>query len=132
MVILSLQTILGSLPKRYKGTTPDLREIIIGRCWDYQRLTIENPYENEDLRVDVDCDEVWKVLNETLAYKDPCKITTKSYDKFFNLIDNGKDLKDQVCFVRVVYECFKLSDLNTRLKGVKVVQSPFSLLYLSV
>lgn len=85
-------------PWNYNGTTPNLKKIIIGRCEIYQRLILENSKVDSPLAVSIDCFQLWNVFNKTLAFKDPCQINASSYNEFFNFIDNGKDLNDQVCF----------------------------------
>ena len=60
------------------GTTKNLKEIFVGRCWDFQRKTQENqkiPFK--------DCDELWKRFHKSFAFKNPCKLSFKDYDEFF-------------------------------------------------
>ena len=66
-----------------------LRNIIIGRCWEYQEIM-------KDYVKVVDCSEVWEAFHGAVAFKTNCSITEKSYDRFFELTKPRKDFKNKV------------------------------------
>lgn len=72
------------------GTTPHLKDMFIGRCWQYQMLSEQNKIDS--LKVDVNCTELWLAFSGAFAFQDPCNITDESYDAFFTLLDNPKKL----------------------------------------
>ena len=74
------------------GTTPHLKNIFIGRCWQYQVLSEHSKIDV--LKTDVNCTELWEAFTEAFAFKNPCKVNDKSYEKFFNLLHNPKKLKN--------------------------------------
>ncbi|KAM3938461.1 ADP-ribosyl cyclase/cyclic ADP-ribose hydrolase 1-like [Leptodactylus fuscus] len=61
--------------KKYKGTgtTSNLRNIVIGRCYHYMSL---NPSIG-----DKNCTGVWQELLDAVQRKDPCKITQEDYKR---------------------------------------------------
>ncbi|CAI9589743.1 unnamed protein product [Staurois parvus] len=61
--------------KRYTGpgTTPNLRNIIIGRCYHYMSL-----YPATGVK---DCSGVWQELTDAVFRKEPCNITEEDYKK---------------------------------------------------
>lgn len=76
------------------GTTPNIKEIIIGRCYDFQET--QSNGKNPLLSVDVDCEELWEVFNNTIAYQDPCNITVETYEELFDIMNNGVHIRDKV------------------------------------
>ncbi|XP_048417233.1 ADP-ribosyl cyclase/cyclic ADP-ribose hydrolase 1-like [Stegostoma tigrinum] len=61
-----------------KGSTENLKEIIIGRCFNY--LGIVNPDAGEK-----DCPKLWEAFLSAFSKKDPCKITKEDYKLFLDL-----------------------------------------------
>ncbi|XP_044274297.1 ADP-ribosyl cyclase/cyclic ADP-ribose hydrolase 1 isoform X3 [Varanus komodoensis] len=61
-----------------KGTTEQLREIILGRCYNY--IATINP----DLR-DKDCIAIWDMLEHAFMYKHPCNATEKDYQPMMDV-----------------------------------------------
>ncbi|XP_018426666.1 PREDICTED: ADP-ribosyl cyclase/cyclic ADP-ribose hydrolase 1-like isoform X2 [Nanorana parkeri] len=61
------------LNKRYKGpgTTPNLKNIIVGRCYHYMSL-----YTNKWVK---DCSRIWYELTDAVFRKDPCNVTEEDY-----------------------------------------------------
>ena len=75
LVLCGPPTTEGTVPQNTDpGTTKHLKEIFIGRCWDFQRSQAEQK----------DCDNLWKLFSEAFAFKDPCKLTSEDYKPFFN------------------------------------------------
>ena len=88
------------MPWIFTGTTPNIKEIIIGRCNQYQELNFQN--RNPALYMDVDCKQVWDLFNSSFSFKDSCRsgeINDTSYDPLFKIINNKKLLNDQVVVV---------------------------------
>eukprot|EP00794_Sanderia_malayensis_P016044 gene16044-17666_t len=67
--------------KLVDGTPSHFKDIVIGRCWDYQaRLGIKE-------RLQIDCLRVWQYFKDTFAYKGPCEVTRKNYLTFLEKIE---------------------------------------------
>lgn len=75
------------------GTTQHLKEIFLGRCWDF----IENRGKDLENPSKVDCNELWETFSKSFAFKGPCDVTSKDYALFFDLYDE-KPLNDKVMF----------------------------------
>ena len=73
------------------GTTQHLKEIFLGRCWDF----IENRGKDLENPSKVDCNELWETFSKSFAFKGPCDVTSKDYALFFDLFDE-KPLNDKV------------------------------------
>ncbi|XP_042326526.1 ADP-ribosyl cyclase/cyclic ADP-ribose hydrolase 1 [Sceloporus undulatus] len=61
-----------------KGTTKHLREIILGRCYNYLATM------NSELR-DKDCLKIWELLENAFMYKNPCSMTEEDYQPLMDL-----------------------------------------------
>ena len=94
MVYILLSLYPASTAWKCKPTTPNLMNIILGRCFEFQQLKLTN--QNPSLKVNVSCSEVWNVFKDSFAFKDPCN-DTADYGKLFQIINNKKDLTNQVC-----------------------------------
>ncbi|NXT85503.1 CD38 hydrolase, partial [Zapornia atra] len=62
-----------------KGTTKNLQEIILGRCYNY--VTARYP----ELR-DKDCLKIWESLKHAFIYKNPCNSTSEDYQPLMELV----------------------------------------------
>ena len=76
-------------PPKPRGTTKHIKEIFIGRCWDFQR----KPELNHALPTVKDCDRLWMEFHQAFANKDPCKVEQKDYEQFFNSATRGATVK---------------------------------------
>ena len=76
------------------GTTPNIKEIIIGRCWQYQAIVKLNRLDS--LTMDVNCTEVWEAFHNVVKFKDSCTLTKEDYMPVFDLMQRKKKLKDKV------------------------------------
>ena len=88
------------IPWDFNATTPSIKEIIIGRCNQYQELNFQN--RNPALYMDVDCKQVWDLFNSSFSFKDSCRsgeINETSYDPLFKIINSSTFLTDQVVFI---------------------------------
>ena len=73
------------------GTTQHLKDIFVGRCWDFlanKGKGLENPSK-------LDCEELWETFLKSFAFKGPCDVTSEDYTPFFKMYDE-KPLDDRV------------------------------------
>ena len=62
-----------------KGTTPQIKEIVVGRCYDYQYKKFgsnSTTWKN--------CSKIWDSFHGAFAYKNPCKLTFDDYKPYFD------------------------------------------------
>ncbi|XP_007662462.1 ADP-ribosyl cyclase/cyclic ADP-ribose hydrolase 1 [Ornithorhynchus anatinus] len=62
-----------------RGTTENLQEIILGRCFNFIRTV------NPDQQRDIDCVRIWKTFKNGFIQKNPCEITVKDYQPLMEL-----------------------------------------------
>lgn len=77
--------------KPVEGSTKHLKEIFVGRCWDFvanKGKYLKNPSK-------VDCQKLWKAFFKAFAFKRPCDVTFGDYTAFFKLYDE-EPLSDRV------------------------------------
>ncbi|XP_065670186.1 ADP-ribosyl cyclase/cyclic ADP-ribose hydrolase isoform X4 [Hydra vulgaris] len=74
------------------GTTQNLKEIFIGRCWHYQVLAKENKID--ELKTIVNCTKLWNEFYASFAFKNPCDVTKNSYKPFFEMLENPKKIRN--------------------------------------
>ena len=77
--------------KPVEGTTKHLKEIFLGRCWDF----LENKAKDLENPTKLDCQELWKVFLKSFAFKEPCEVKFDDYTPFFKMYDE-KPLNDRV------------------------------------
>lgn len=65
------------------GSTKHLKDIVLGRCWDFQRQKVQ-----EEARTN--CSKIWDTFYTAFAYKDPCNTTFEDYKPYFDEI--GMDI----------------------------------------
>ncbi|XP_038049772.1 ADP-ribosyl cyclase/cyclic ADP-ribose hydrolase-like [Patiria miniata] len=66
------------------GTTLDIKEIVIGRCWDYQRVI--GMKEGKPLS-EVDCNgTAWPAFVNAFAYKSPCSTPEDAFSNFIKIM----------------------------------------------
>ncbi|XP_072921075.1 ADP-ribosyl cyclase/cyclic ADP-ribose hydrolase 2-like isoform X1 [Hemitrygon akajei] len=61
-----------------KATVHNLKEIIIGKCYNYIRVI--NPTVGEK-----NCTAIWEAFQNAFVYKDPCNISPTNYETFIKL-----------------------------------------------
>ncbi|XP_051473870.1 ADP-ribosyl cyclase/cyclic ADP-ribose hydrolase 1-like [Apus apus] len=61
-----------------RGTTKNLQEVILGRCYNYVMARFP------DLG-DKDCLKIWESLKHAFMYKNPCNITSEDYQPLMEL-----------------------------------------------
>ncbi|XP_070538425.1 ADP-ribosyl cyclase/cyclic ADP-ribose hydrolase-like [Ptychodera flava] len=64
-----------------KGTTQNLKEIFIGRCWDYQFVYNRQSCRTSELK---NCTELWELFHDAFAYQSPCNVTSEGYQPFID------------------------------------------------
>ncbi|KAM6953397.1 uncharacterized protein FYW47_014028 [Aplochiton taeniatus] len=57
------------------GTTPNLKDIVIGRCFDY--VTLVHPSFRYD------CEEIWSAFEEAVVRRSPCDVKVRDYRRMF-------------------------------------------------
>ncbi|XP_036374587.1 ADP-ribosyl cyclase/cyclic ADP-ribose hydrolase 1-like [Megalops cyprinoides] len=57
------------------GTTPNLKQIVTGRCYDY--VTLVNPSFRYD------CEEIWREFQEAVVRRPPCDVSVWDYRRMF-------------------------------------------------
>ncbi|KAJ8397482.1 hypothetical protein AAFF_G00437580 [Aldrovandia affinis] len=57
------------------GTTSNLKEIVIGRCYNY--VTLVNPSSRYD------CEEIWREFEEAVLRRAPCDVAVRDYRRMF-------------------------------------------------
>ena len=62
-----------------QGSTPKIKEIVLGRCYEYQLNTIGPEADNWK-----DCNEIWEAFHQAFAYKNPCTLAFDDYQPFFD------------------------------------------------
>uniref|UniRef100_A0A3Q3VT85 ADP-ribosyl cyclase/cyclic ADP-ribose hydrolase n=1 Tax=Mola mola TaxID=94237 RepID=A0A3Q3VT85_MOLML len=62
-------------PHAELGTTPNIKHIVVGRCYNY--ITLINP----GLRCD--CENIWKQFEGAVVRQSPCNVTVKDYHLMF-------------------------------------------------
>ena len=82
---------LSWMYKPTKGTTKHIREIFLGRCWDFVQNKNANLLQPEN----INCDRLWASFFKAFAYKNPCQAKRDDYQDFFNQIQE-KQLIDKV------------------------------------
>ncbi|KAK2869890.1 hypothetical protein Q8A67_024282 [Cirrhinus molitorella] len=60
------------------GTTPNLKQIVIGRCFEYVTLANLNHGYN--------CEEIWQEFEKAVVRRSPCDVRVKDYQKMFQVI----------------------------------------------
>uniref|UniRef100_A0A667ZNJ6 ADP-ribosyl cyclase/cyclic ADP-ribose hydrolase n=1 Tax=Myripristis murdjan TaxID=586833 RepID=A0A667ZNJ6_9TELE len=58
------------------GTTPNIKQIVVGRCYNY--ITLVNP----SLRFD--CEEIWREFEEVVVQRSACNVRVKDYHRLFH------------------------------------------------
>ncbi|XP_053467798.1 ADP-ribosyl cyclase/cyclic ADP-ribose hydrolase 1 isoform X1 [Ictalurus furcatus] len=58
------------------GTTPNIKQIVIGRCYEY--ITLVNPSYRYK------CEEIWHEFEEAVVRTTPCSVRMKDYERMFH------------------------------------------------
>ena len=79
------------------GTTTHLREIFLGRCYEYQFQ------RKMDQEKEYDCPLLWKIFSKAFTFKGPCDVTMSDYESFISKL-NEPIPKDKVSFISKLNE----------------------------
>ncbi|KAF3703748.1 ADP-ribosyl cyclase/cyclic ADP-ribose hydrolase 1 [Channa argus] len=60
------------------GTTPNIKQIVVGRCYNY--ITLINP------RLRCDCEAIWRQFEEAVMRQSSCNVTMEDYHDMFNAV----------------------------------------------
>ncbi|XP_069552514.1 ADP-ribosyl cyclase/cyclic ADP-ribose hydrolase 1-like [Brachyistius frenatus] len=63
-------------PRAELGTTPNIKHIVVGRCYAYVTLLSDSPR--------YDCEEIWRQFEEAVARQSSCNVTVEDYSHMFN------------------------------------------------
>ena len=80
-------------PWDYKGSTPGLRDIVIGRCEEFQRINVHN--RDPEIYVNVNCTLFWEKFSKAFAFNKDCNYTGK-YNDALDYIDSSDSITDKV------------------------------------
>lgn len=108
--VLWMLVILASLHSiSSHGSARHLKEIVLGRCWDFQRQkTSEVTPKN--------CSKLWETFHNAFAFKDPCATNFSDYEPFFDEVGMDIVKRDKSLFWSGTYkEAHEYSDFNSRL-----------------
>ena len=90
-----------------RGTTAHLKDVFIGRCWQYQSISEQNKISV--LSTKLNCTELWLKFYDSFAYKNPCEVNVSSYSKFFEMLDNKKKIYNVSLIFTTVWTFYVLS-----------------------
>ncbi|XP_022779187.1 ADP-ribosyl cyclase/cyclic ADP-ribose hydrolase-like isoform X2 [Stylophora pistillata] len=83
-IALWLLVVLASLHSTSSlGSDRHLKEIVLGRCWDFQRQKVYAVNAKN-------CSQLWETFSKAFAYKDPCATNFSDYEPFFDEV--GMDI----------------------------------------
>ncbi|XP_015761884.1 PREDICTED: ADP-ribosyl cyclase/cyclic ADP-ribose hydrolase-like [Acropora digitifera] len=75
LIIFSLKSpSYSNCAERSNGSTRHLKDIVLGRCWDFIRQK----------RLTKNCSTIWNKFYTAFAHKDSCKTTRQDYKAFFD------------------------------------------------
>lgn len=90
-----------------EGSTQHLRDIVIGRCWDYQRQKNVSSVKN--------CLGIWGIFSKAFAYKDPCNTSFEDYKPYFDEVGMETVRPNKSLFWSGTYkEAHLFSDFDSR------------------
>ncbi|XP_078381093.1 ADP-ribosyl cyclase/cyclic ADP-ribose hydrolase-like [Oculina patagonica] len=82
--LASLLVLLSFVEQSFqdKGSTPRIKEIVIGRCYDYQ-------FKKFGLNTTTwkNCSKIWDALHGGFAFKNPCNLTFADYKPYFDEVE---------------------------------------------
>ncbi|XP_003979462.3 ADP-ribosyl cyclase/cyclic ADP-ribose hydrolase 1-like [Takifugu rubripes] len=75
VVWLAVLLLCAGRPGAELGTTPNIKHIVMGRCYEYS--TLVNP------GVRYDCESIWRHFEEAVCCQTPCNTTVEDYRHMF-------------------------------------------------
>lgn len=102
-VVLCLVSLISG-----KGSTPHLKDIVLGRCWDFQ-------VQKQHAVSAKNCSKIWELFYTAFAYKDPCDTTFADYKPYFDEVGMDIVLPNKSLFWSGTYkEAHVFSDFDSR------------------
>lgn len=89
LITLLITTLITPYNTELSGSTPNLKDIFIGRCWDFQykKFASSRPLA---LHLWKNCTNIWSIFHKCFAFKDPCKLTFSDYEPYFAAFGESK------------------------------------------
>ena len=87
------------------GTTPHLKEIVLGRCWNYQLKNVSSKGEP------LNCTSMWKAFHDAFAFKNACNLTFADYEPFFDGVV-GKYIVNKVGWATIHLSLLSISQFR--------------------
>ena len=84
------QTVLGGS----RGSTPNVRAIVLGRCWDFQR----SKFGNDAKKWKKNCTAISEAFYRAFAFKSPCELTFADYKPYFDAVGMAENI-DKVLMI---------------------------------
>ncbi|KAK2859658.1 hypothetical protein Q5P01_004278 [Channa striata] len=75
-ICLVLLPLCPGQPRAQLGTTPNIKPIVVGRCYSY--ISLINP------RLRYDCEAIWRQFEEAVLRQSSCNVTVEDYHHMFN------------------------------------------------
>ena len=82
LVTAVLCSVMVSCAEESQGSTPHLKDIFVGRCWEFQQKKREVSGKN--------CTKIWEIFHTAFAYKNPCNTSFQDYKPYFDEV--GMDI----------------------------------------
>ena len=77
LAVLVLLLITADPSVQDKGSTPRIKEIVVGRCYDYQ-------YKKFNTTTWKNCSKIWDAFHGGFAYKNPCNLKFADFKPYFH------------------------------------------------
>ncbi|XP_069782133.1 ADP-ribosyl cyclase/cyclic ADP-ribose hydrolase 2 isoform X2 [Narcine bancroftii] len=109
LIGLSLANSEVDVPKKWKGkgSTTNLQQIMMGRCFDY--LEIVNPSAGKK-----DCVKIWEEFLKAFSGKDPCNVRKEDYEQFLKLTDHDIPVNQSIFWSRTKDLIIKYTDVTQK------------------
>ncbi|XP_069600822.1 ADP-ribosyl cyclase/cyclic ADP-ribose hydrolase 2-like isoform X2 [Ranitomeya imitator] len=89
------------------GTTPNLENIVIGRCYDYIE-TVNPSVGNKN------CSAIWLAFKSAFVSKDPCSVFPSDYEHYINLTSHDIPINKSLFWENNKHLVHRLSDRGNR------------------
>lgn len=76
---LLLLLIIADHSVQGKGSTPRIKEMVVGRCYDYQYKKF-----GSNTTTWKNCSKIWDAFHGGFAYKNPCNLTFADFKPYFH------------------------------------------------
>lgn len=77
---------MGTCPSDYKGSTPEIESIFIGRCSYFVNVLHSGDCDikNEDFN----CTAIWDEFSNAILSQEPCDVSISSFDGLFQIANH--------------------------------------------